>query len=62
MARAKSFFLGGFKFNLASVKIIIIMKKSILDVSLDAGCATSPAAQQHRTRQCMRVETFNHLL
>ena len=27
------------------------MAKSILNVSLDAGCATSPAAQQHRTRQ-----------
>ena len=32
------------------------MKKSILNVSLDAGCATSPAGQQHRTRQYMHTQ------
>ena len=28
--------------------------KSILNVSLNRGCATSPAAQQHRTRQYIK--------
>ena len=51
MARTKSFFSGGLKFNLVSVKNNHNYKKSILNVSLDARCATSPAAQQHRTRQ-----------
>ena len=51
MARAKSFFPGGLKFNLAFVKNNHNYEKSVLNVSLDAGCATSPAAQQHQTRQ-----------
>ena len=33
------------------------MKNSILNVSLDAWCATSPAAQQHRTRQYVNQYT-----
>ena len=43
MSRAKSFFPAGLKFNYEN--------KSILNVSLDAGCATSPAGQHYRTRQ-----------
>ena len=45
------FFPGWFKFKFASVKKITMMKKSILNMSLDEGCETSPAVQQHRTRQ-----------
>ena len=52
MACVKPFFPGGVKFNVASVKNNHNNeKKSILNVALDAWCATSPAAQQHRTRQ-----------
>ena len=51
MSRAKSFFPGGLKFNLDSVKNNHNYEKNILNVSLHAGCATSPAVQQHRTRQ-----------
>ena len=51
MARAKPFFPSGLKFNVASVKNNNNNEKSILNVSLDAWCATSPAVQQHRTQQ-----------
>ena len=51
IACAKPFFPGGLKFNVASVKTNHNNEKSILNVSLDAWWATSPAAQQHRTRQ-----------
>ena len=43
MARSKLFFPAGLKFNLASINNNhSYEKKSILNVSLDAGCAISP--------------------
>ena len=54
MASAKNFFfLVGYNFIFSSVKKKInkIRKKSILNVSLDAGCETSPDAQKHWTQQ-----------
>ena len=51
----------GLKFNLASVKNNHSYEKSIFNVSLDVWCATSPAVQQHRTRQYMSKQRLSVL-